>query len=116
MIRIARVYEAPGKSDGWRVLVDRLWPRGLKKEDAKADEWMKEIGPSDGLRKWFGHEPERWAEFQKRYRAELAKKKDLVARIRQLEQQHGTVTLLFGSKDEEHNQAVVLRDVLKAKR
>lgn len=116
MIRIARVYEAPGKSDGWRVLVDRLWPRGLKKDAAKADEWMKEIGPSDGLRKWFGHEPERWAEFQKRYRAELAKKKDLVARIRQSEREHGTVTLLFGSKDKEHNQAVVLRDLLKAKR
>jgi uncharacterized protein YeaO (DUF488 family) len=116
MIRIARVYEAPGKSDGWRVLVDRLWPRGLTKKAAKADEWMKDIGPSDALRKWFGHEPERWVEFQKRYRAELTKKKDLVAHLRQAEREHGTVTLLYGAKDEEHNQAVVLCDVLKAKR
>jgi len=115
MIRIARVYEAPGKSDGWRVLVDRLWPRGLTKEAAKADEWMKEIAPSDALRKWFGHEPKRWIGFQKRYRAELRKKKDLIGRLRQAEREHDTVTLLYGAKDEEHNQAVVLRDVLKAK-
>ena len=98
------------------MLVDRLWPRGLTKKVVKADEWMKEIGPSDALRKWFGHEPARWVEFQKRYRAELRKKKDLIARIRQSEREHGTVTLLYGTKDEEHNQAVVLRDVLKAKR
>jgi len=115
MIRIARIYEPPRKNDGWRVLVDRLWPRAVKKETAKVNEWMKEIAPSNELRKWFGHKPERWAEFQKRYRAELATKKELVEILRGIEKEHGTVTLLFGAKDEEHNQAVVLRDVLKAK-
>ena|SRR5690349_15661682 len=116
MIQIARVYGTPSKSGGWRVLVDRLWPRGLTKAAVNADEWMKDIGPSDALRKWFGHEPKRWAGFQKRYRAELTKKKDLLAQIRQAEREHDTVTLLYGAKDEEHNEAVVLRDVLKAKR
>jgi len=115
MIRIARVYQTPGKGDGWRVLVDRLWPRGLKKEAARADEWMKEIAPSDGLRKWFGHQPQRWPEFQKRYRAELARKNELLEKLQQAEKKHGTVTLLFGAKDQEHNQAVVLRDFLSAR-
>ena len=115
MIRIERIYQAPGKVTGWRVLVDRLWPRGVKKDAAKLDEWMKEIGPSDALRKWFGHQVERWPEFQGRYRAELAKKQGLLQKLRQAEKEHGTVTLLFGAKDEEHNQAVVLRDMLKAK-
>src|SRR5262245_5326653 len=115
MIRIARVYAPPGKRDGWRVLVDRLWPRGLTKQAAQVDEWMKEIAPSNELRKWFGHKPERWTEFQNRYRAELAKKKELIEMLRAMEKKHGTVTLLFGAKDEERNQAVVLRDFLKAK-
>ena len=115
MIRIARIYEPRGKQDGWRVLVDRLWPRGLKKEAAQIDEWMKEIAPSDALRKWFAHKPERWPEFQRRYRAELAKKKELIGRLREFEREHGTVTLLFGAKDEEHNQAVALRNVLRGK-
>lgn len=97
------------------MLVDRLWPRGVKKEAANLDDWMKEIGPSNALRKWFGHKPERWPEFQKRYRAELKKKADLIENLRKAEREHGTVTLLFGAKDEEHNQAVVLRDVLRAK-
>ena len=114
MIRIARVYESPGKRDGWRVLVDRLWPRGLKKQAAQVDEWMKEVSPSNELRKWFGHKPERWAGFQNRYRAELAKKKNLIESLRALERKHGTLTLLFGATDEQHNQAVVLRDLLKA--
>jgi uncharacterized protein YeaO (DUF488 family) len=115
MIRVSRVYETRGKNDGWRVLVDRLWPRGLKKEAARVDEWMKEIAPSNELRKWFGHRPERWPEFQKRYRAELAKKKELLEKLRQLEKKHGMVTLLFGARDEERNQAVVVRDLLGAK-
>jgi uncharacterized protein YeaO (DUF488 family) len=115
VIRIERIYQAPGKGAGWRVLVDRMWPRGVKKEAAKLDDWMKEIGPSNALRKWFGHKPERWPEFQKRYRAELKKKADLIDNLRKAEKEHGTVTLLFGAKDEEHNQAVVLRDVLRAK-
>jgi len=112
-LKIKRVYEKPSKEDGWRVLVDRLWPRGMKKKTAHVDIWMKDVAPSDALRKWFGHKPEKWKEFQKRYRSELAKNKELVAEIRKMEQEHGTVTLLFGAKDEEHNQAVVLAAVLK---
>ncbi|MGC1619211.1 MAG: DUF488 family protein [Candidatus Acidiferrum sp.] len=113
MIKIKRVYERPAKEDGWRVLVDRLWPRGMKKEAAHLDEWMKDVAPSDALRKWFGHEPEKWNDFQKRYRSELAKKKELVAAIKKMEKEHGTLTLLFGAKDEEHNQAVALAHLLK---
>jgi len=115
VIRVERIYQLPGKGAGWRVLVDRLWPRGVKKDAAKLDQWMKEIAPSDKLRSWFGHQVKRWPEFQKRYRAELAKKPVLIEQLRQAEKRHGTVTLLFGAKDEEHNQAVVLRDVLRAK-
>ena len=116
MIRIARVYESPGQRDGWRVLVDRLWPRGLRKDAAQIDEWLKEVAPSNQLRKWFGHKPERWAEFQKRYRSELAKKIGVIESLRAAERQHGTLTLLFGAKDQKHNQAMVLRELLKAQR
>jgi uncharacterized protein YeaO (DUF488 family) len=115
MIRVKRVYEEPAKEDGYRILVDRLWPRGLTKERARVDLWMKEIAPSDALRKWYGHEPEKWPEFEKRYRAELAKKKELLAEIERLEKEHGKVTLLFGRKDEKQNQAVVLASILKGK-
>lgn len=113
MIKVKRVYLKPAKEDGWRVLVDRLWPRGMKKEAAHLDVWMKDVAPSDALRKWFGHEPEKWNEFQKRYRAELAKKRDVVAAIKKMEKEHETLTLLFGAKDEKHNQAVVLAQLLK---
>jgi len=115
VIRIARIYASPGKRDGWRVLVDRLWPRGVRKDAARVDEWMKEIAPSNALRKWFGHKPERWTEFQRRYSVELSKKSELIGALRSSEKEHGTVTLLFGAKDEEHNQAVVLRDFVRAK-
>jgi uncharacterized protein YeaO (DUF488 family) len=115
MIKIKRVYEKPAKEDGWRVLVDRLWPRGMKKEAAHLDVWMKDVAPSDALRKWFGHKPEKWSEFQKKYRSELGKKKELVAELKKMAKEHGTVTLLYGAKDEEHNQAVVLADALKAR-
>jgi len=115
MVQIKRIYEPATEKDGCRILVDRLWPRGLKKEAAHIDEWMKEIAPSDALRKWFGHKPEHWAEFEKRYQAELAKKKELLQTLRGMERKRGTVTLLFGAKDEEHNQAVVLRKALKGK-
>ncbi len=114
MIRIKRVYEKPSKDDGWRVLVDRLWPRGMKTEAAQLDAWMKDVAPSDALRKWFGHEPEKWSAFQRKYRSELAKKKDLVSQLRKLEKKHRTLTLLFGAKDEEHNQALALAAVLKS--
>ena len=116
MIRTKRVYEKPAKEDGFRLLVDRLWPRGLTKERAATDEWMKEIAPSDALRKWFHHQPEKWAEFEKRYQKELAAKEDLLGEIRKLESEHRVVTLLYGRNDEKQNQAVVLADVLKRKR
>jgi uncharacterized protein YeaO (DUF488 family) len=115
MVRIKRVYEKPVKEDGWRVLVDRLWPRGMKKEAVKIDLWMKEVAPSDVLRKWFAHEPKKWPEFQKKYRTELKQTKELLAELKDMEKKHGTLTLLFGAKDEEHNQAVVLAEELNRK-
>jgi uncharacterized protein YeaO (DUF488 family) len=115
MIKIKRVYEKPAKEDGRRVLVDRLWPRGMKKETAHLDAWMKDVAPSDALRKWFGHKPEKWSEFQKKYRGELARNKELVAELKGMEKKHGTLTLLFGAKDEEHNEAVTLAAALKVK-
>ncbi|CDX15585.1 conserved hypothetical protein [Mesorhizobium sp. ORS 3324] len=111
-VAVKRVYEAPHKSDGQRVLVDRVWPRGVSKKDAALDLWLKEIAPSDELRKWFGHEPERWAEFQKRYRAELDDNEEAVAQLRGLLGQ-GKVTLLFGAHDEAHNNAVALMGYLR---
>lgn len=113
MIQTKRVYEQPAKGDGFRVLVDRLWPRGLTKEKAKVDFWMKEIAPSDDLRIWFHHEEGSWGEFEKRYKLELAKKKTLLSELKKLVKEQGTVTLLFGSKNEKQNQAVVLANVLK---
>jgi uncharacterized protein YeaO (DUF488 family) len=113
MIRIKRVYEKSSKEDGWRVLVDRLWPRGMKKEDAKIDLWMKEIAPSDALRKSFRHDALKWPDFLKKYKAELKKKEQWLAELKKLEKQHGTLTLLYGARDPEHNQAVVLAKALK---
>jgi uncharacterized protein YeaO (DUF488 family) len=113
MIGIKRVYAKAAKEDGWRVLVDRLWPRGMKKDAAKVDLWMKDVAPSDELRKSFHHEAMKWDDFAKKYRAELRNKKECLAELRKLEKKHGTVTLLFGVKDEQHNQAVVLAKILK---
>jgi uncharacterized protein YeaO (DUF488 family) len=113
LILTKRVYEKPAKTDGFRVLVDRLWPRGLTKEKADVDLWMKEIAPTDELRKWFHHEKGSWSEFEKKYKAELAKKKALFSELNGLVKEHGTVTLLFGSKNEKQNQAVVLAGMLK---
>ncbi|SFV29676.1 DUF488 domain-containing protein [Hyphomicrobium facile] len=110
-LRLKRAYEPPESSDGVRILVDRLWPRGVSKEKASLDEWEKDIAPSTELRKWFGHDPERWAEFQRRYRAELREHDDILKRIRALAKSH-TVTLVYSAHDEEHNDAVVLKDVL----
>src|ERR1700747_3716400 len=101
-----RVYGPAAKLDGYRVPVDRLWPRGLTKAKAHVDLWLKEVAPSTKLRKWFGHEPEKWAEFQKRYRAEL--KKEALESLRKLKKEHKKVTLLYGAKSEERNQAVAL--------
>lgn len=110
-VRIKRAYEPPSPSDGARVLVDRLWPRGLKKSDAALQGWMKEVAPSSELRKWFGHEPTRWDEFRRRYEAELSTKSELVSELRELAKK-GPLTLLYGARDEARNQAVVLREVL----
>jgi uncharacterized protein YeaO (DUF488 family) len=112
-VAVKRVYETPAKADGQRVLVDRLWPRGVSKKDAELTLWLKEIAPSDELRKWFGHEPERWPEFQKRYRAELDANGDAVAELRDLLRE-GKVTLLYGAHDEAHNNAVALAGYLEA--
>ncbi|MBY0562346.1 DUF488 domain-containing protein [Hyphomicrobium sp.] len=110
-LRLKRAYEPPESSDGVRILVDRLWPRGVSKEKASLDEWEKDIAPSTELRKWFGHDPARWAEFQRRYRAELREQADILKHIRSLAKSH-TVTLVYSAHDEEHNDAVVLKDVL----
>jgi uncharacterized protein YeaO (DUF488 family) len=107
-IAVKRVYEPAAKSDGYRVLVDRVWPRGLKKEDAALDAWAKELAPSTALRKWFGHEPARWETFRHRYAAELDAQKTFWQPLVTKAERH-RVTLLFGAKDEEHNQAVALK-------
>ena len=111
-IRLKRVYEALSKEDGRRILVDRLWPRGLSKEKVHVDLWLKEIAPSNELRKWFAHDPAKWAEFKRRYRAELQKNPAPLALLRS-EARQGPVTLIYGASDEQHNQAVVLLELLK---
>ncbi len=113
MIRIKRIYEQCSKEDGFRVLVDRLWPRGLSKEQAKIDLWLKEIAPSDDLRKWFSHDPEKWDAFKKKYESELQKKNDLLLEIKRAEKEKGILTLLYSAKDKEHNQAVALGEILR---
>jgi uncharacterized protein YeaO (DUF488 family) len=106
-VAVKRVYEAAEQADGRRVLVDRLWPRGVSKDEARLDLWLKDIAPSDDLRKWFGHDPDRWEEFRKRYRAELEDKGDAVGELKGLLAK-GMVTLLYGAHDETHNNAVAL--------
>ncbi len=116
MIRIKRVYEELGDDDGHRILIDRLWPRGISKENAHIDLWLKEIAPSTELRKWFNHDPEKWEEFKKLYRDELSEKREMVNQIKELEQKHETVTLLYSAKDTEHANAKVLLEVLEEKK
>jgi uncharacterized protein YeaO (DUF488 family) len=110
-IPLKRVYEEPAKEDGTRILVDRLWPRGLTKEKAHVDLWLKEVAPSNELRKWFAHDPTRWSEFKTRYKAELKHNGPQLALLKQAIAQ-GPATLLYGAKDTEHNEAVVLQDLL----
>ena len=112
-LAIKRAYAAPDQGDGTRILVDRLWPRGLKKEKAHIDWWLRDIAPSAALRKWFAHDPEKWREFQKRYRAELRHNRLQVAALKK-ELAKGPVTLIYGAKDEEHNDAVVLLRFLES--
>lgn len=113
-LKVKRVYEEASKEDGYRILIDRLWPRGLKKATAHIDLWLKEIAPSSELRSWFNHESEKWAEFKKRYAKELSRKQELIKIITD-KARSGTVTLLYGAKDEEHNNAIALQTYLSKK-
>src|SRR4051794_20258037 len=110
-VAIKRVYDHPSESDGKRILVDRLWPRGLTKEDAGVDLWLKDIAPSNELRKWFAHDPKKWTEFQARYKNELKSHAGALAVLKR-EAAKGSLTLLFGAKDTEHNEAVVLQKLI----
>lgn len=110
-LKLKRVYEDPSKEDGTRILVDRLWPRGLTKEKARVDLWLKEVAPSNELRKWFAHDPAKWPEFKTRYKAELKHNSAQLALLKQAVAR-GPATLLYGAKDTEHNEAIVLQDLL----
>jgi len=115
MIKVKRIYDAPAAGDGFRVLVDRLWPRGLSKEKAKVDLWLKEISPSNELRQWYGHDPEKWAEFKKKYLKEIEDQGaafDLILK----KSKAGTVTFLFSSKEEKLNNAQALKEFVESKR
>jgi uncharacterized protein YeaO (DUF488 family) len=111
-IALKRVYEPASKNDGMRILVDRLWPRGLSADKAKIDLWLRDIAPSDDLRKWFGHDPDNWPLFRKWYRQELSRRPDLLQPIKEA-LEHGNVTLLFAAKDEARNNVVVLKERLE---
>jgi uncharacterized protein YeaO (DUF488 family) len=111
MIELKRAYEKPSLNDGFRVLVERLWPRGLSKENAQLDLWLKDVSPSPELRRWYGHDPAKWTEFQKRYRAELKERKEDLSFLK--EKSTGeTVTLVYATRDQEHNSALILKKVL----
>ncbi|MBI2470029.1 MAG: DUF488 domain-containing protein [Planctomycetes bacterium] len=112
MIKLKRVYEKPSKGDGFRVLVERLWPRGLTKERALVDLWLKEAAPSTELRKWFGHDPAKCEQFSKRYTTELKQHKEAVDLLKQ-KSKEGTVTLVYAARDEKHNSAVALKELLE---
>jgi uncharacterized protein YeaO (DUF488 family) len=112
-LRLKRVYLKPEAGDGCRVLVDRLWPRGLSKSKAKVDHWLRDIAPSTSLRKWYGHDPKRWVEFKRRYAAELKREDDAVRELKALLKQHKTVTLVFSSKEEKLNNAAALKAYLR---
>ena len=110
-LKIKRAYDRPAAADGTRILVDRLWPRGVKKEEAAIDLWAKDLAPSTDLRKWFGHDPKRWTEFKRRYIAELHQHAELLDDLRALADR-GRVTLIYAARDQEHNEAVIIRDML----
>ncbi len=111
MIKLKRAYEKPGRQDGERILVERLWPRGVTKLKAKIDLWMKDVAPSAELRRWFGHDPEKWTEFRRRYLKELKDKGDLIKLLKS-KAKSGTITLIYAARDEEHNSALVLKGIL----
>ena len=111
-ISLKRVYEKPGLKDGKRILVERLWPRPLKKDEAKIDEWLREVAPSTELRKWFGHDPAKWDDFKERYWKELDKKKDIISKLAK-ERLENKVTFVFAAKDQQHNNAVALKEYIE---
>ncbi len=113
MIKIKRVYEEYSPDDGFRILIDRLWPRGVSKANAHVDLWFKEIAPTDKLRKWFSHDPKKWESFKKKYIDELKENKSSLDKIKNLKKEHKLITLVFSAKDEQHNNAVVLIEILR---
>jgi uncharacterized protein YeaO (DUF488 family) len=113
-IRLKRAYEPATEGDGTRILVDRLWPRGIAKADAAIGRWFRDLAPSSELRNWFGHDPARWQEFRRRYTAELRRHRELLDELRRLASE-GRLTLVYGARDEQHNDAVVLKDVLQSR-
>ena len=113
MIKIKRVYEEYSSDDGFRILIDRLWPRGVSKSNAHVDLWFKEIAPTDKLRKWFSHDPKKWESFKKKYIDELKENKSSLDKIKNLKKEHKMITLVFAAKDEQHNNAVVLIEILR---
>jgi uncharacterized protein YeaO (DUF488 family) len=113
-ILLKRAYDPAGKEDGFRVLVERLWPRGLSKARAHVDLWFRDAGASTELRKWFGHDPEKWEEFRRRYHDEIRDRRDVVEELRHVLHDHDTVTFLFAAHDEEHNNAVALKEFIEA--
>jgi uncharacterized protein YeaO (DUF488 family) len=115
LIQLKRVYEEPSREDGLRILVDRLWPRGLSKQRAAVDLWLKDVAPSTELRKWFGHDPAKWQEFQARYRQELRERQPTLQLLKEKCQEQ-TVTLVYGARDQEHNEALVLKRILEGHR
>jgi len=115
MIQLKRVYDKPARKDGLRILVDRLWPRGLTKQRAAVELWLKEVAPSTELRKWFAHDPAKWKQFQARYRMELREKKDILEMLKEKAKDR-TVTLVYGARDERHNEALVLKSILEGRR
>jgi uncharacterized protein YeaO (DUF488 family) len=111
-VRLKRAYEPPARSDGYRVLIDRLWPRGVSKHEARLDEWARELAPSSELRRWFGHDPAKFDEFRRRYREELARQEEKLGELRR-RARGGRLTLVYGARDSEHNDAVVLAELLR---
>ena len=116
MIQTKRIYERATREDGCRVLVDRIWPRGVSKQRAQINDWLKAVAPSTALRRWFGHDPEKWTEFIRRYRCELRRKPSALSSLRALVRTHRVVTLVYAARDETHNNAVVLRHLLRPTR
>ena len=115
MIKLKRAYEDASRHDGFRILVERLWPRGVSKEMASLDLWLKDVAPSTALRQWFGHDPARWKEFERRYRAELKDRKDALNLLREMNRA-GTVTLVYAARDEDHNGALALKNYLESRK